>query len=199
MGRPDSFKPKHNNPVKQARQEQKIWFGYEDVEDKLTKFKINGGLKGYKIEDITLPEHDIHKLASDFGEFMVDDKLEKTNRKNEEKIGREYKNYSVKTTQIRKIFQEIKKLYIRYEEDTTLSWDEISTELLLLIPKITFAKARDLLGKGQKNLGTIFILAIEACMIGKNDDAKKENFVRLYQLTESLVAYHRQYAGKEGK
>jgi len=169
--------------------------GFNEVKKRLDDLKKNGGLVKYQLEDIVIPHKHIDGLAADFGDFVINDNWEK------EKIGEnkyKYNNNSVKTTQIRKIFHEIKKLYISYEENKSIEWKEINNELLLLIPKITFAKARKLLGKEQKNLGDIVIWAVEACIKGNNDEAKKENFERLYQLMESLVAYHRQYSEEKG-
>ena len=176
--------------------------GFKEVKEKLEKFKTNGGLAGYKLDDIVLPHKDVDGLAADFGDYIIDDSWKKKmNTSNGKEFPVANKATPVKTAQIRKIFSEIKSLHIKYEEskgsDINELLNDIDRELLLLIPKITFAKARkNLLGSKDKNLGDIFILAIEACRKGLNDTNRNrhENFERLYQFIESLVAYHKQYS-----
>lgn len=167
---------------------------FNSVKKKLEEYKKEGGLANFELADIALPNKEVDGLVADFGDFVINDNWDKTGQRNDN---------AVKIAQIRKIFSEIKSLHIKYEEskgsDNVLLKD-IDREILLLIPKITFAKSRkNLLGK-SKNLGDIFILAIEACRTGlnKTDNANRhENFERLYQFMESLVAYHKQYSKDE--
>ncbi len=169
---------------------------FNSVKKKLEEYKKEGGLAIFELADIALPNEEVDGLAADFGDFVINDNWGKNAQRNDN---------AVKTAQIRKIFSEIKVLHIKYEEskgsDINVLLKDIDRELLLLIPKITFAKSRKQQGRkllgSSKNLGDIFILAIEACRTGMNKTDKTDrhiNFERLYQFMESLVAYHKQYS-----
>lgn len=175
---------KHYGNKDIAKNKHEIPAEYIKVESKLNKLmETNQGLQGYVLDDIVLPGKDIEKLA-----YLFRKGTEKDKNENE-----------VKTAQVRKIFYEIKKLYTKHKEGS-LPWsdadgDDIRTGLLLIMPKITYANARELLGKTVK-LGDIFIDAIRATLNDDKDIGLK-CFERLYQFTESFVAYHKKYAPKD--
>lgn len=97
----------------------------------------------------------------------------------------------VKTAQLRKFFNEIKRLYQQTKPEKKL--DKVKIELIKLIPELVFAKGRDVITDDFFNL-------LEACILKDEAGKKKcrltsyEEFENFVSFLEAIVAYHKAYA-----
>lgn len=97
----------------------------------------------------------------------------------------------VKTAQLRKFFNEIKRLH--QQAKPAKDMNKIEIELIKLIPELIFAKGRDVITDDFYNL-------LEVCIL-KDENGKKtcrfieyEEFENFVSFLESIVAYHKAYA-----
>ena len=99
----------------------------------------------------------------------------------------------LKTTQIRKFLDAVNRLKAQPDRDKNFT-EKIKPELDLLRPKLAYAAARQ--RKADGNPGPVEPLrkVLEAA-IKKVD--KPEDFTRLVQLIESIIAYHKAEGGKD--
>jgi CRISPR-associated protein Csm2 len=99
----------------------------------------------------------------------------------------------LKTTQIRKFLDAVNRLKAQPDRDKNFT-EKVKPELDLLRPKLAYAAARQ--RKGDKDPGPVEPLrqVLEAA-IKKVD--KPEDFTRLVQLIESIIAYHKAAGGKD--
>ena len=92
----------------------------------------------------------------------------------------------MKTTQLRKFFDSIRTIKEKLKED---SWNEVEPKFYLLKPKIAHARGRNLIPEE-------FYEFLKVCMrkvdIG-DESEKKENFEKMVEFLEAVVAYHRYY------
>lgn len=90
---------------------------------------------------------------------------------------------SLKTNQLRKFFGAVRDIQ---RKD---SWDEMEVDFYLLKPKLAYSK-------GRKLIPPDFYDVMKVCMnkidIG-TDEEKVENFNRLVEFMEAIVAYHKYY------
>jgi len=97
------------------------------------------------------------------------------------KLGKHLKNNGLTTSQIRKIFSDVKKLE---------SYEKNKAELLLLRPKLAYVAGRHgKRSKGVKDLQEI----IDACVRQIKDDESFKNFQNFF---EAILAYHKYYGGE---
>lgn len=97
------------------------------------------------------------------------------------KFGRE-----LKTTQLRKFFGAIKRIEGDLKEKR---WDEIKADFFLLKPKLANAKGRGLIPEEFYEFMKICMSKVD---VG-SDNEKKENFQRMIEFIEAVVAYHKYY------
>lgn len=99
----------------------------------------------------------------------------------------------LKTTQIRKFLDAVNRLKAQPDRDKNFT-EKIKPELDLLRPKLAYAAARQ--RRGDRDPGPVEPLrkVLEAA-IKKVD--KPEDFTRLVQLIESIIAYHKAEGGKD--
>jgi len=120
----------------------------------------------------TYPIRDLVKHAADFGPFLKRQRLE--------------------TNQVRKFLDAINRLKTTLaQDDREGKTDEqrfatIETEVVLLKPKLAYAAARQ---KAAKPLSDVMSVAIDKVR-------STEDFERLVQLVESIIAYHKAEGGK---
>ena len=92
----------------------------------------------------------------------------------------------MKTTQLRKFFDSIRTIKVKLKEG---GWDAAEPKFYLLKPKIAHARGRNLIPEE-------FYEFLKVCMrkvdIG-DDSEKKENFEKMVEFLEAVVAYHRYY------
>ncbi|BAY38650.1 Csm2 family CRISPR-associated protein [Nostoc sp. NIES-2111] len=100
------------------------------------------------------------------------------------KFGPYLKQQRLETNQVRKFLDAVNRLKADLAE--TGEFAKIETEVVLLKPKLAYAAARQ---KAAKPLGDVMSAAIDKVY-------SKEDFERLVQLIESIIAYHKAEGGK---
>jgi CRISPR-associated protein Csm2 len=101
-----------------------------------------------------------------------------------EKFGPYLKQQKLETNQVRKFLDAVNRLKTDLTEKGEFS--AIETEVVLLKPKLAYAAARQ---RAAKPLGDVISAAIDKVH-------SKEDFERLVQLIESIIAYHKSEGGK---
>ncbi|MEH2379893.1 MAG: type III-A CRISPR-associated protein Csm2 [Nostoc sp.] len=104
--------------------------------------------------------------------------------KHAEEFGPYLKQQRLETNQIRKFLDAVNRLKADLTE--TGEFAKIETEIILLKPKLAYAAARQ---RAAKPLGEVMSAAIDKVH-------SKEDFERLVQLLESIIAYHKAEGGK---
>ncbi len=95
----------------------------------------------------------------------------------------------LKTTQLRKIFDRVKTIERKLNED---GWDAVQPDFYMLRPELAYAKARKLIPEQ-------FFMLMNACMkqVDKgNNEQKKKNYARFVRFLEAIVAYHKYHEVK---
>lgn len=98
-------------------------------------------------------------------------------------FGPELKQQRLETNQIRKFLDAIKQLKAKL---VNADFADIETDVVLLKPKLAYAAARQ---RAVKPLSDVMSNAIDKVK-------SKEDFERLVQLIESIIAYHKAEGGK---
>ncbi len=108
--------------------------------------------------------------------------------KHAQAFGPELKNQRLETNQIRKFLDAINRLKVKLaqDKDDKQIFSEIESEIVLLKPKLAYAAARQ---KVAKPLSDVMSAAIDHVH-------NVEDFKRLVQLIESIIAYHKAEGGK---
>jgi CRISPR-associated protein Csm2 len=91
----------------------------------------------------------------------------------------------LKTTQVRRFLDAIKRLNTELAKSNKFS--DIETEVLLLQPKVAYTAARHRAAKPFSNVITAAIDKVH----------NREDFIRLVQLIESIIAYHKAAGGRD--
>jgi CRISPR-associated protein Csm2 len=104
--------------------------------------------------------------------------------KHAEEFGPYLKQQRLETNQVRKFLDAVNRLKADLAE--TGEFAKIETEIVLLKPKLAYAAARQ---RAAKPLGEVMSAAIDKVH-------SKEDFERLVQLLESIIAYHKAEGGK---
>jgi len=104
--------------------------------------------------------------------------------KHAEEFGPYLKNQRLETNQVRKFLDAVNQLKITLVQENDFS--KIETEVVLLKPKLVYAAARQ---KSAKPLSDVMSVAIDKVV-------SKEDFYRLVQLIESIIAYHKAEGGR---
>lgn len=164
-------------PVKQANSQQQTQITTQ----------ANTGQK--MSEDIvTRMVKKIDKFTAGLQEYKTRELVEDT-----EELGRELAiHFKLKTTQVRKFLDAVNRLKAQLGRSKGFT-EEIKSELELLRPKLAYAAARQ---QRDRDRGPVEPLrqVLEAA-IKKVD--KPEDFTRLVQLIESIIAYHKAAGGKD--
>jgi len=104
--------------------------------------------------------------------------------KHAEQFGPYLKQQRLETNQVRKFLDAVNRLKADLAE--TGEFAKVETEVVLLKPKLAYAAARQ---KAAKPLDEVMSAAIDKVH-------SKEDFERLVQLLESIIAYHKAEGGK---
>ncbi len=104
--------------------------------------------------------------------------------KHAEEFGPYLKQQRLETNQVRKFLDAVNRLKADLAE--TGEFAKVETEIVLLKPKLAYAAARQ---RAAKPLGEVMSAAIDKVH-------SKEDFERLVQLLESIIAYHKAEGGK---
>ncbi|HLP89886.1 MAG TPA: type III-A CRISPR-associated protein Csm2 [Nostocaceae cyanobacterium] len=121
----------------------------------------------------------IHNLTADLKSYNIRDLV-----RHAERFGSYLKQQRLETNQVRKFLDAVNRLKSELAE--TGEFATIETEVVLLKPKLAYAAARQ---KAAKPLGEVMSAAIDKVH-------SKEDFERLVQLIESIIAYHKAEGGK---
>lgn len=125
------------------------------------------------------------EYLENFGFYLCDKKSE------QDRVGFN----AVTTSQLRNIFSEVKRIEIKMSSDAedSKTWDNLTTDVLLLRPKIAYNTAR-VLSKSQnsrmRDLRTILEKAL-------NSVKSSGDFERFSQFMEGIIAYHKVHGGKD--
>ena len=96
----------------------------------------------------------------------------------------------LKTTQLRKIFDRVKTIERKLNED---GWDAVQPDFYMLRPELAYAMARKLIPEQ-------FFMLMNACMKqvdkGNDPEQKKENYAKFVRFLEAIVAYHKYHEVK---
>ena len=95
---------------------------------------------------------------------------------------RNKKGTKLKTSQLRKIFAEVKDICDKQIKGIQTD----KTELYLLYPKLAYAQGRDLMPKNFYNL-------LVACLDKLKENADKDDFKMFEEFMTAIVAYNKQY------
>lgn len=101
-----------------------------------------------------------------------------------EKFGPYLKQQRLETNQVRKFLDAINRLKSVLAQENDFS--QIETEVVLLKPKLAYAAARE---RAAKPLSQVMSKAIDKV-------TTKEDFERLVQFIESIIAYHKAEGGR---
>lgn len=124
--------------------------------------------------------------------------LDETGERYTEAFGKWLADNKLTTNQIRNVFGEVRRIQMK---GTTRTFD---SELLLLKPKLAYAKARkSQSGKGAEKsaeaLQKVLSAGIDAIFFVGHKDRPQEKFDRFENFVnffEAVLAYHRAYGGK---
>lgn len=104
---------------------------------------------------------------------------------------------AVTTSQLRNVFEEVKRIQIAVEG--AKSFEDVQSDILLLRPKIAYNAARVMSKTRESRIDAFRKFAETALLeVTKNDDKeKREKYKRFCQLMEGIIAYHKVYGGKD--
>lgn len=104
---------------------------------------------------------------------------------------------AVTTSQLRNVFEEVKRIQIAVE--SAKSFEDVQSDILLLRPKIAYNAARVMSKTRESRIDAFRKFAETALLeVTKNDDKdKREKYKRFCQLMEGIIAYHKVYGGKD--
>lgn len=142
---------------------------------------------GQESDDIVIRMVNKIDITVGLKDYKIRDLVEDT-----EELGKKLAR-DLKTTQIRKFLDAVNRLKAQPDRDKNFT-EKIKPELDLLRPKLAYAAARQ--RRGDRDPGPVEPLrkVLEAA-IKKVD--KPEDFTRLVQLIESIIAYHKAEGGKD--
>lgn len=96
---------------------------------------------------------------------------------------------NLKTTQLRRIFDRVKTIERKMNED---GWGAVQPDFYMLRPELAYAKARKLIPEQ-------FFRLMDACMkqVDKGDnEQKRSNYARFVRFLEAIIAYHKYHEVK---
>ncbi len=107
---------------------------------------------------------------------------DKITKQLKEQHNKDKKIPELKTSQLRKIFAEVKDICEKRIKGLT----DDNTELYLLYPKLAYAQGRDLMPRN-------FYELLIACLDKLKNNADKKDFKRFEEFMTAIVAYNKQY------
>lgn len=99
-----------------------------------------------------------------------------------DELGKALVEYRLTTSQIRTIFGEVKRLQTRFD----------ANRLRMLKPKLAYMAARA--GQGGRMLQNVLSDAVDEVFAGGKP---KEDFQRMVDFFEAVLAYHKRYEGRD--
>ncbi|WP_414565154.1 MULTISPECIES: type III-A CRISPR-associated protein Csm2 [unclassified Anabaena] len=141
-------------------------------------------------EDISLTMvNKIDKFTLGFQEYEIRELVKHT-----EELGKELVKRQLKTNQVRKFLDAVKRLKSKLDKTEIRDFNVIKDDLVFLRPQLAYAAARQ--QKDNKDLGPVapFKQVLEAAIKQVNTTKDFDKFV---QLVESIIAYHKAAGGKD--
>lgn len=125
----------------------------------------------------------IHELKNGFKSYPI-----RTLVEHAEKLGPYLKNQKLETNQIRKFLDAINRIKVQsiQSDGKRTPFTEIEADIVLLKPKLAYAAARQ---SAVKPLSRVMSAAIDKV-------ESSEDFERLVQFIESIIAYHKSEGGR---
>jgi CRISPR-associated protein Csm2 len=125
----------------------------------------------------------IHELKNGFKSYPI-----RTLVEHAEKFGPYLKSQRLETNQIRKFLDAINRIKVQsiQSDGKRTPFTEIETDIVLLKPKLAYAAARQ---SAVKPLSRVMSAAIDKV-------ENSEDFERLVQFIESIIAYHKSEGGR---
>jgi CRISPR-associated protein Csm2 len=94
------------------------------------------------------------------------------------------------TSQIRKVFGEVRRLWMEAQKGWT---DVLTRKVHLLIPKLEYAARKEV---AVKALRAVLVRSIREVLEGENHDEIRRRFERFVEFFEAILAYHYAFGGK---
>jgi CRISPR-associated protein Csm2 len=94
------------------------------------------------------------------------------------------------TSQIRKVFGEVRRLWMEAQKGWT---DVLTRKVHLLIPKLEYAARKEV---AVKALRAVLVRSIREVLEGENHDEIRKRFERFVEFFEAILAYHYAFGGK---
>jgi CRISPR-associated protein Csm2 len=94
------------------------------------------------------------------------------------------------TSQIRKVFGEVRRLWMEAQKGWT---DVLTRKVHLLIPKLEYAARKEV---AVKALRVVLVRSIREVLEGENHDEIRKRFERFVEFFEAILAYHYAFGGK---
>lgn len=115
-----------------------------------------------------------------------------------DKIGKSLYEQQLSTNQIRNVFGTARQIQLRWDMDCERSY----RDAILLIPKLGYFAEREKRAKANKSEGMETLQKVLEPALrmmtepGVSPTEKRNRFVRIMELFEAIVAYHKKYGGK---
>lgn len=141
-------------------------------------------------EDIVITmANKIKDFQSGFQEYEISELVNHT-----EQLGKELVRKQLKTNQIRKFLDAVKRLKSLLDKDKERNFDVIKDDLQFLRVQLAYAAARQ--QKNARDPGPVapFKQVLEAAI---HQVKKTEDFDRFVQLVEAIIAYHKAAGGQD--
>jgi len=109
-----------------------------------------------------------------------------------DKKGKEFAR-NIRTNQIRNFFAHINTLRndFRNMQLSKLSYDQLDGSLILVKPKLAYAKGRN---RNVEPFQQLIFETIDKVVISKN---KEKAYINFFEFVEAIVAYHKYHGGRE--
>jgi CRISPR-associated protein Csm2 len=143
-----------------------------------------------KKEDITITMvNKINDFKSGFCEYDICQLVNHT-----EELGKELVRRQLKTNQIRKFLDAVKRLKSRLNKTEERDFNVIKDDLVFLKVQIAYAAAKQ--QKNNRDIGPVapFKQVLDAAILQVKTS---EDFDRFVQLVESIIAYHKAAGGQD--
>lgn len=141
-------------------------------------------------EDITITMvNKINSFTLGFQEYDIRELVDHT-----EKLGKELVSRQLKTNQIRKVLDAVKRLKSNLDKNENRDFNVIKDDLVFLKPQLAYAAARQ--QRNNRDLGPVapFKQVLDAAI---KEVKTTKDFDKFVQLVEAIIAYHKAAGGQD--
>jgi len=142
---------------REEKRKRTIPYWYEKLIDKLNEYLKEISISNLNLEDFLKPEGISEAIA---------------------------KGLQFKRTQLRKFFNEIKRIKLELKNKDNIN--KVIISLVSIIPKLAYSKGRGLVDEKFYEFIKILVMKLR-------EDLTDENFKKFEQIFESIIAYHTYY------